>query len=321
MKAEELATQLFTHVFRLHGLPNDIVSDRGSLFTSAFWKEVSQALGVERHLSTAFHPETDGQTERVNAILEQYLRAYCNYQQDNWRKLLPIAELCYNNTESETTKTTPFYANYGYHPQVDAPLGRPQGDSDKRNNPYIDSLQELHEELRCEITHTQDGYAEQANKKRSPDPHLKPGDKVWLKRKNIRTTRPSSKLDYKQLGPFHILERIGNRAYKLDLPPSVKLHPVFHISLLEPTKPPDTAIPGHLQPEPPPTIIDGEQEWEVEEIVDSRTFRNNIQYRVKWLGFPDPDRTWYPASNFEHAQEELRQFHLRYPNKPKPTLS
>ena len=100
MKAEELATHLITHVFRLHGLPSDIVSDRGSLFTSEFWQQVSRALGIKRNLSTAFHPETDGQIERVNATLEQYLQAYCNYQQDNWKDLLP-SQKCATTARSQ----------------------------------------------------------------------------------------------------------------------------------------------------------------------------------------------------------------------------
>jgi len=107
---------------------------------------------------------------------------------------------------------------------------------------------------------------------------LQPEDKVWLRRKNIKITRPSAKLDHKQIGPYTILAKIGSRAYKLDLPPTVKLHPVFHISLLEPAKTATEPIPGHEQPPPPPIIINDEPEWELEEILDSRQHRNNIQY-------------------------------------------
>jgi hypothetical protein len=116
--------------------------------------------------------------------------------------------------------------------------------------------------------------AEQANRTRQPDPVLKPGDNVWLRRKNIRTTRQSAKLDYKQIGLYTILERVGSRTYKLDLPAAVKLHPVFHISLLEPTTNTEP-IAGHNKPPPPPVIIDDQQEWEVEEICDSAATVNN----------------------------------------------
>jgi len=115
MNPEDLADQFLQQIIRPHGLPSGIVSDRGSLFTSDCWIRISKALRISCNLSTAFHPQTDGQTERANTTLEQYLRAYCNYQQDDWEKLLPIAEFCYNNTQTGTTRITPFLANYGYH--------------------------------------------------------------------------------------------------------------------------------------------------------------------------------------------------------------
>jgi hypothetical protein len=115
MKPEYLAEGFILHILQLHGLPNSIISDGGSLFTLGFWTHIMRALRTTRNISMAFHPKIDGQTEQVNAIIEPYLQGYCNYQQDNWKLLLPIAEFCYNNTSSETTRVIPFYANYGYH--------------------------------------------------------------------------------------------------------------------------------------------------------------------------------------------------------------
>jgi len=110
---------------------------------------------------------------------------------------------------------------------------------------------------------------------------------------------------------------VGSRAYQLDLPATVKIHPIFHISLLELTASTEP-IPGHQQPPPPSVIIQKQQEWEVEKILDSRRHRNQIQYRVKWTGFHDPDRTWYPARNFEISPDLIHQFHEEYPEKPAP---
>jgi len=146
MDPEDLADHFFRQVIRLHGLPSSIVSDRGSLFTSDFWKRVLEALGISRNFSTAFHPQTDGQIERANATLEQYLRAYCNYQQDDWERLLPIAEFCYNNTQTGTTKITPFFANYGYHPRFLPDLGS-RNDETSEVLEYVAALRSLHEEL------------------------------------------------------------------------------------------------------------------------------------------------------------------------------
>jgi hypothetical protein len=98
MAPKELADGFLTHVVRTHGLPSSVTLDRGSLFTSTFWKRIMEAMGTSRNLSIAFYLESDGQRERINAILEQYLQAYCNYQQNNWKQLLPMAEFCYNNS-------------------------------------------------------------------------------------------------------------------------------------------------------------------------------------------------------------------------------
>ena len=117
LDARQFTTLFMQHIVRLHGIPRDIITDRGSLFTSELCKQITEKLGIERRLSTAFHPQTDSQTKRTNAILEQYLRAYVNYQQDNCNKLLPLAEFAYNNGYQETIKTTSFYANYGRYPE------------------------------------------------------------------------------------------------------------------------------------------------------------------------------------------------------------
>jgi len=180
MNPKDLADHFLRQVIRPHGLLSSIVSDRGSLFTSDFWKRVTEALRISRNLSTAFHPQTDGQMERANATLEQYLRAYCNYQQDDWERLLPIAEFCYNNIQTGTTRITPFFANYGYHLRFLPDLGT-WNDEPTEVSEYVEALRRLHEELRAEIMEAQMSQAEQANKARHPDPVLNPGNKVWLR--------------------------------------------------------------------------------------------------------------------------------------------
>jgi len=163
MKSKDLADHFLQQIIRPHGLPSSIVSDRGTLFTSDFWRQVTKALRISRNLSTAFHPQTDRQTERANAILEQYLRAYCNYQQVDWKKLLPIAEFCYNNMQTGTTRITPFFTNYGYHPRFMPDLGT-QNEETPEVSEYVAALRKLHEELRAEIKEVQMAQAEQANK-------------------------------------------------------------------------------------------------------------------------------------------------------------
>jgi hypothetical protein len=154
MGPSDLADGFLTHMVQVHGLPNSIILDRGSLFTSPFWTQIMEAMGTTRNLSTSFHPEIDRQTEHTNAILEQYLQAYCNYQQDNWKQLLPIAEFCYNNTQSETTKVTPFFANCRYHPHFTPNLGG-MGARFSEVSRYISTLNNLHTELWAEINYAQ----------------------------------------------------------------------------------------------------------------------------------------------------------------------
>jgi hypothetical protein len=133
----------------------------------------------------------------------------------------------------------------------------------------------------------------------------------------MKITHPSSKLDYKLIEPYPILERVGSKAYKLDLPPSIKIHPVFYLSLLEPTTT-NSPIPGHIQPPPLAIIVNTQEEWEIEEIMDSRQYHRKLQYRVRWKGYHDEDKTWYPTSNFQNSPNAIKHFHQKYPHKPSP---
>jgi len=207
LDARQFANFFVKEIVRLHGLPHDIITDRGTLFTSDLWKETTGEFGIERRLSTAFHPQTDGQTERTNAILEQYLRAYINYQQDDGCGYLPLAELAYNNGYQETIKNIPFFANYGINPESEMIGHLIDG---KRTKP--EEMTQLHESLRNEMVAAQLRQNEYYDQHRKPDPNLQSGAMVWLLRRNIKTRRPSKKLDYKKIGLFKILAKIGTSA-------------------------------------------------------------------------------------------------------------
>jgi hypothetical protein len=119
LTAEGLTDLIITWVVAKHSTPADIISDHGSLFISNFWKSLTKRLDIKLNLSTAYHPKTDGQTERLNQILEQYLRIYVDYLQDDWVFLLPLAEFAYNNAAHSATNTSPFFANKGFHPNLE----------------------------------------------------------------------------------------------------------------------------------------------------------------------------------------------------------
>ena len=308
--AAQLADVFLSKIVKLHGVPESIVTDRGSLFTARFWSSLCYHLNIKRKLSTAFHPQTDGQTERQNQTLEQYLRGYINYQQDDWVRLLPMAEFAYNNSRHSVTGVSPFYAYTGTHPS----MGVVSGPGPVDVPAAADRVAEVDRVRRDMEAHWQSVVKDQARyHDRSTTPRsYSVGDEVWLAGKNIRTVRPNKKLDYKFHGPFRITEVVGKQAYRLQLPPHLHIHPVFHVSLLEPC----TRRKGTTEPEPQPLEVEGEEEWEVEEILDSRRRYGTLQYLVKWAGYTDEHNAWLPADDV-HADELTAEFHRKYPARPR----
>jgi transposase InsO family protein len=314
--SEQTAKLYYRHVFKNHGLPRDIVSDRGPQFVSQFTRHLLEKLEIQGNRSTSHHPQSDGQTERVNQTLEQYLRVYCDYQQNDWHELLPLAEFVYNNSQNASTRMSPFFANYGYHPRI---LVHAAVES---ANPSVEALtaklQVAQTELKANLSVAQEQYKTQYDRHTRPAPEHKVGDKVWLLRRNIHTTRPSQKLDVKRMGPFRILEVVGDAksAFRLELPHQMKIHNVFHVSLLEPYL--ENTFEGRVQAPPPPEEVDGVEEFQVKEIVDSKVSRRKLLYLVEWEGYGPNDRTWEPVEHLTHAEEAVTAYHLRYPQRPAP---
>ena len=312
---EDLAELFVTHVWQHHGWPESLVSDRGGQFVAGFWKVLNKRLGAKVTLSTAFHPETDGQTERLNSTIEQYLRAYVTYQQDDWFKWLPTAMFTYNNSESESTRVSPFFANAGQHPRVGFEPRDPQDHSAEalEAHDFADQMEELTEYLRDSMQLAQSKHEHYANTSRVPAPVFKVGDQVYLDTRNIKTARPSKKLDWKNQGPYKVIEVISPTAVRIQLPYSTQLHDVFHVYLVDHA--PDDPHKGQGRAPPDPIVTqDNHTEYLVEHIVDSRIIRNKLQYKVKWEGYPDP--SWEPLENVANAAAAVRRFHRHYPQKP-----
>jgi Chromo (CHRromatin Organisation MOdifier) domain len=316
------------------GMIDSFVSDRGPQWDCEFWTHLCRLWKINRKMSTAFHPETDGQTEIVNQETERFIRAFTNYQQDDWDEWLPEGEAAMNSNPSATTGISPFMGTNGYEPQMTFdlqpdPVPLPPKDTKEakerqRAERFAKEIEKRSEFLRQQITLAQSRMEEAANKSRQPSPNYQPGDYVWLSLKNIKTLRPMKKLDHKNVR-CRIAHRIGRDSYKLELPEGMsQLHNVFHTSLLRPD--PNDPLPGQHKEPPAPIRVPNEpgekegfhDEWNVEEILDSRWRYGHLEYKVKWEGFPIEPRKWYRASLFDHLQQITNQFHGAYPDKPKP---
>ena len=317
----QLAELFVLHVFSKHGVPSHVTSDRGSEFVSHFFRSLAKALDMRLHFTSGYHPEGDGQTERMNQTLEQYLRIYCNYQQDNWSSLLPLAEFAYNNAPNATTGISPFFANKGYHPNITV---HPERDlTSNRARDFAVDLDQLHQELREHIAAAQQRYQGPADARRTPPPEFKIGQQVLVRAEFLRTTRPSKKLSNKYDGPYEIIAKPGKQSFTLRLPDSMRaVHPVFHVSQLKISDP--NEIPNRIQPPPPPIVIEGEPEFEISEILDSKVDNRRrtckLLYLVRWSGYEgtDEETSWILATELDHASELVSDFHSAYPRKPGP---
>jgi hypothetical protein len=179
-------------------------------------------------------------------------------------------------------------------------------------NEFTDRMKSTLEEAKAALAKSKDDMARYYDQNRTKAPEYKPGDRVYLDAGNILTNRPSRKLSHRHLGPFQVEKRVGNSAYRLRLPPSMKhLHPVFNVVKLMPA--PADPVPGRrFPPQPLPKIIDGEEEWIVEEILDSRVMDMKLRYLVKWKDFGMEHNSWEPWDNV-HTPELVAEFHRKHP--------
>ena len=193
----ELAQLFLLHIFTKHSVPMHVTSDRGSEFISHFFCSLGMALDMKLHFTSGYHPEGDGQTKQANQTLKQYLRMYCNYQQDNWLDLLLLTKFAYNNAPSATTGVSPFFANKGYHPNLAVHPKHNLSSAQARE--YVVDLESLYKYLCEEMAAAQKRYQGPADARRSPAPDFKVSDQAFVKAKYFRSTRPFKKLSKKNL--------------------------------------------------------------------------------------------------------------------------
>ena len=301
-KTETVAQAFINFVVGYHWVPDTIVSDRGTQFVSDMWTKMCELMGIERKLSSGYHPQTDGSTEKMNSVVEAYLRAFCNWNQRNWKPNLGMAKIAIMGREARSTKMSPFFLQHGYNVdpvQIDVrygPENRPRGrrvqSEHEKATAIVNRLRQSLELAQAVMGEAQQEQERQSNRRRKQSPQLRVGDKVWLRLgKHYKTQQPSRKLGPVNL-PYTVTEVIGSHAVRLNTPG--RIHNVFSVNELRlaatdplPSQPLDDN-------EPEPIEVDGEVMYLVEEILAERRHSKGKQYLVKWIGYPEP--TWEPAS-------------------------
>ena len=279
-----------------------IVSDRDKVFTSKFWQELFRLMGVELHLSSSYHPQTDGQSERLNQCLENFLRCMTSEHPTHWHKWLSLAELWYNTTFHSGLQATPFEALYGYKP-THVPLGPYQDTIIPGAKDLVQERIRISQSIREQLDKAQQRMTYFANQHRT-ERTLAVGDYVFLKlqpyRQQSLAIRKSLKLAAKYYGPFEILEKVGQVSYRLKLPEGARIHPIFHVSLLKKKIGPYQ----HTTPTMPEFDMQDQCILEPEAILKRRVILRNdqpvIQYLIKWTNMDSDEASWEDASIISH---------------------
>lgn len=319
--AKEVAVLFLEHIFKLHGLPRKIISDRDARFTGHFWQALFESLGTEIALSTAFHPQTDGLTERMNRTLKQALRAYVNAAQNNWDELLAPLEFAYNQSTHRSTNQSPFFLNYGRHPHTPASLAVPNHRTRvPAANKFLDAVAaattRAHDALadaldaaQASAVKAESSQRVEANKRRR-FVEFEPNDQVLLSTANLTLPVPTRKFIDKWIGPFSVLRRVGYVSYRLALPASYRIHPVFHVSKLKPYVDPASVSATRVVDRQLPPLIADPADYEVESILKQKVLNNGqIKYLVHWKNTHSSDNTWEAAATVSQlAKHKLRDF-------------
>ena len=316
VSAPQLASLFWKEVVRYHGIPSAIISDRDPRFTSHFWRALWKQLGTKLAMSTAYHPQADGQTERQNRTLEDMLRAYVNYHRNDWDQHLVAAEIAHNNSQQASTSFSPYFLNYGQHPHF--PLNRVTASNHSNNPTATELIEQLYHDLdtaTSNLKQAQERQAKYANQRRR-EVNFQLGDQVLLSTANLKNDKQAPKLSPKFIGPFVIKRVVSPVTYELELPSSMAtIHPVFHISKLRAFQDGSASFPSRAVPNtrPPAELLDnGEEAWEVERVVDKRTRRygrhQRVEYLVIWKGYPEWEKTWEPEKNLRGARRVIQEY-------------
>jgi len=274
--AEGLVRLFRDNMWKLHGLLESVVLDRGPQFAVELTKELNKILGIEMRLSTAFYPQTDGQMKQMNQELEQYLRFFVDHRQKDWPEWLKLAEFVVNNKVHTATKVSPFMANYGKELRMGGDI-RKRGKVEKATE-FVERMKKVHEEAGAALKKAQEDMKRQADRGRRETEDWKKGDKVLLSTKDlVFKERLVRKLVDRYVGPYTIEEVVSTNVVKLQLPTSMRIHLVVNVSQIVRYK---KQVEGQKKEEGKPIEIEGVKEWEIEKILNKRKIREVDKYLV-----------------------------------------
>jgi len=303
--AEGLACLFRDHVWKLHGLPNSIISDRSPQFVAGIMRELNTLLGIESKLSTAYHPQTDGQIERMNQELEQYLRMFIDHQQEQWPEWLGMAEFAYNNKVHTATKI--FEANSEQNPRMGFKIRKTR--KYKNVGKFVEKVQS---EAKVALVKVQEDMKWYADRNRGKIVEYKVGDLVMLSTKDLKwqmVGRHTEKLTKRFVGPYKVKKVVSANSVKLDLPKTIRIYPVVNVSRIHRYI---EQVEGQKAEQLAPVIVKGEEEWEVEKILNKQRIRGKDKYLVRWKGFTVESDTWEKRENLRNAKEAIEEFEKEY---------
>jgi hypothetical protein len=345
VSAKQVATLVLREVVRLHGVPSNIISDRDPRFVSAFWRELWSLMGTKLKLSTAYHPQTDGQTERTNRVLEDMLRAYVNLHRNDWDDFLTPVEIAYNSSPHSSTGFTPYELNGGSGTlPLDIALGTAPATKVQAVEDLMSEVRQHIEDARLLLDKRQETQKRYADQRRREERYAV-GDEVMLSTRKMTAVK-GRKLTDPYMGPFRVIALHGEVNVELNLPPSMRrIHPVVHVDRLKRYHRSDVEWPGREQEDrPPPLMLDGEEYYEVEKIIGKKEVeeevpaaegedsggegglrrsarlrgrgpqrqrpkkRRAVQYLVKWKGWDEADATWKPEDELDQAREAVEDY-------------
>jgi len=270
--------QLFRdNIWKLHGLPESIILDKRAQFAVGIMRELNKRLGIVTKLLTAYHPQTNEQTEQINQELKQYLRMFVDHRQEQWLEWLGMAEFAYNNKKHTMTQISPFEANYSLSPRMGFE-GR-RGKRFKVAEEFAERMKQVQEEVKAALGKAQKEMRKYVDRKRREGVEFKVGNLVLLSTKELKwhmKSRRLEKLMERFVGPYKVKNVISVNTVELQLPSTVHIHPVVNVSKLQLYKP---QVEGQKATKPAPVIVEGEEEYEVERILN----RRKIQRKDKFL--------------------------------------